>query len=120
MPEKPTVFRRLGLVGGVALAVAPAAWSLTPTHGGKNAQPSVTAKRGGLAFTDLSGKSYGKSDLTAHKASVFLFVSAQCPVSNVYTPRFLRLASDYGKQGVQVFAVYSNVQESLADITRHA
>ncbi len=73
-----------------------------------------------LAFTDTQGRRYDFQAPSAHKASVFLFTSSQCPIANVYTPRFLALAEKYDKQGVQVFAVYSDRQESLADITRHA
>ncbi len=73
-----------------------------------------------LTFKDIQGNVYGAPDLAAHKARVFLFVSSQCPVSNTYSPRFVRLAKDYGRQGVEVFAVYSDRQESRADITRNA
>ncbi|HLJ57792.1 MAG TPA: redoxin family protein [Chthonomonadaceae bacterium] len=73
-----------------------------------------------LAFADIQGRRYDAQLLAANKASVFLFISGQCPISNVYTPRFIALNEKYGKQSVQVFAVYSDRQESLADITRHA
>jgi peroxiredoxin len=73
-----------------------------------------------LAFNDTLGRRYDSQTLAANKATVFLFISSQCPISNVYTPRFISLAERYGKRGVRVFAVYSDRQESLADVTRHA
>jgi len=73
-----------------------------------------------LAFADTQGRRYDSQALSAHKASVFLFISSQCPIANVYTPRFLALAEKYEKRDVQLFAVYSDTQESLADVTRHA
>ena len=33
-----------------------------------------------LNFADITGKSYGQADIAAHKATVFLFLSAQCPL----------------------------------------
>src|SRR6266513_1843858 len=68
--------------------------------------------RKSVSFADIQGKRYDQQSIAAHKATVFLFVSSQCPIANVYTPRFLSLASDYGKKDVAVFAVYSNPQES--------
>ena len=73
-----------------------------------------------LSFADLTGKVYGPREISAHKATVFVFVSAQCPVSNLYTPRANALAARYKSQGVQMFAVYADSQESRAEITRNA
>lgn len=72
-----------------------------------------------ITFNDLHGKTYGRTDISSHKATVFLFVSAQCPISNVYTPRFNALATEYTKQGTQVFAVYADRQESMMEITKN-
>jgi len=108
---------------GLATLTAVAAWGLGPNSGVKSTHKStVIAKKaaGKLTFNDLTGKAYTAQDIAAHKASVFLFVSGQCPVSNVYTPRMNALASAYRTKGVQVFAVYSDRQESASDITRHA
>lgn len=80
----------------------------------------VGSKAAALTFTDVSGKSYTHTDITAHKATVFLFLSAQCPVCNVYAPRLNALAAAYSAQSVAIFGVYSNRQESLNDITRSA
>ena len=94
---------------GVTALAALAAWGATPTNSAKS-----------LAFSDIQGKRYNSQTLTGHKAAVFLFVSSQCPISNVYTPRFISLAETYSKKDVQVFAVYSDRQESLTEITAHA
>jgi hypothetical protein len=112
---------KASLLAGVATAAV-----LVPTgfvqaaDRGDNASKKSVPVSGKLAFTDLNGKTYGLQDLTGHKASVFLFVACQCPVSNVYTSRIVTLADTYGKKGVQVFAVYSSAQESVAEIKQHA
>ncbi len=116
------MFIRLPLMG-LATLTAVAAWGLGPNGGAKSATKSAASAKsaaGKLAFSDLTGKAYSAQDIAAHKASVFLFVSGQCPVSNVYTPRMNALAAAYGAHDVQVFAVYSDRQESALDITRHA
>jgi peroxiredoxin len=108
---------------GLASLTAVAAWGLGPNSGAKSAPKTVVSAKNAvskLTFNDLTGKAYSSQDLAAHKASVFLFVSGQCPVSNVYTPRMNALAATYGARDVQVFAVYSDRQESASDITRHA
>ena len=110
-------------VMGLATLAAAAAWGAGP-NGGANSAPKTTAGAknaiGKLAFSDLTGKNYSAQDIAAHKASVFLFISGQCPVSNVYTPRMNALAAAYSTRDVQVFAIYSDRQESASDITHHA
>jgi alkyl hydroperoxide reductase subunit AhpC len=108
---------------GFATLTAVAAWGMGPNGGAKSVTKSSVNLRkaaGKLAFIDLTGKAYSAQDIAAHKASVFLFVSGQCPVSNIYMPRMNALAAVYGARDVQVFAVYSDRQESALDITRHA
>jgi peroxiredoxin len=98
-------------------------WVVAPgnAHAAGN-RGAKTARLGVLrdaSFADLAGKRYGAQEIAAHKATVFLFVSAQCPISNLYTSRFRGLAADYAAKGVQVFAVYSDRQESRAEVVAH-
>jgi peroxiredoxin len=72
------------------------------------------------AFSDLQGKRYTSSTLATHPATVFLFISSQCPISNVYSPRMNALEAVYGKQGVLVIGVYSDRQESTQAIALSA
>jgi len=117
----------IALSAALALAVAgahtfafagekPTGEANKPANAGAAIKPSTF---NGISFSDIAGKTYTRAAISAHKATVFLFVSAQCPISNVYTPRFNALAADYGKRDVQVFAVYANRQEGLADVTKH-
>ncbi len=73
-----------------------------------------------LHWTDLSGKSYAAADLRADKATVFLFTSTQCPVSNSYIPRINRLVSSFTKRGVQFFLVNSNQEDSMEAVRKYA
>lgn len=62
----------------------------------------------------LTGASAGK------KATVILFVSTECPVSNAYNGRMARLAADYGAKGVAVLGINANSTESVSDAAAHA
>ena len=56
----------------------------------------------------------------AHKATVYVFLSTQCMVSKLYAPRLNSLARDYGKRGVVVIGVFSNIQEGQAEVAAFA
>jgi peroxiredoxin len=56
----------------------------------------------------------------SHKATVYVFLSTQCMVSKVYAPRLNALAQKYGRQGVSMVGVFSNVQEGPAEIAAFA
>ena len=53
------------------------------------------------------------------KATVFLFVSTDCPISNRYAPDVRRLHDTYSKSGVAFWLVYPNPADSTADIRDH-
>jgi len=53
------------------------------------------------------------------KATVLLFVSTDCPISNRYAPDIRKLYEAYGKDGVAFWLVYPNPAESPADIRDH-
>ncbi len=92
--------------------IALCAASLCPAHASRSGRS--------LEFSDIGGRAYDRRSLGASRASIFLFISSQCPIANVYTPRILALQERFQKLGAQLFAVYSDRQESLSDVTRHA
>jgi len=51
------------------------------------------------------------------KASVFLFLMHDCPVTNASAPELARLVEEFGPKGVQFFAVYGT--EAPAEIIVH-
>ena len=55
-----------------------------------------------------------------HKATVYVFLSTQCMVSKVYAPRLNTLARNYGKRGIALIGVFSNVQEGQAEVAAFA
>jgi hypothetical protein len=53
------------------------------------------------------------------KATVVLFVSVDCPVSNRYAPEVIRLHDRFAAEGIVFWIVYPNPAESVATIARH-
>ena len=52
-------------------------------------------------------------------ATVVIFISAVCPVSNAYNDRYQMLSSGYKGRGVQFVFVNSNDNETLAEVKEH-
>jgi thiol-disulfide isomerase/thioredoxin len=70
--------------------------------------------------TDIGGHVYDGRTIAAHRATVFVFLSTQCPVSKVYAPRLNALAREYGARGVQMVGVFSNMQEGQPEVAAFA
>jgi hypothetical protein len=52
-------------------------------------------------------------------ASVLIFVSADCPVSNRYAPEIQRLYGEFAPKGFRFTLVYPNPSDDVAVIARH-
>ena len=75
--------------------------------------PSFTLK-------DAMDKEHSLKDLSHEKkATVVMFISTQCPVSNEYNERIIALHNDYKEQGVQFIGINSNRNESVEEIAEH-
>ena len=73
-----------------------------------------------IRLPDLTGTLIDPLDApTSIKATVVLFVSVDCPVSNRYAPEVIRLHDRFKTQGIAFWIVYPNPAESVATITRH-
>ncbi|HEV2472138.1 MAG TPA: redoxin domain-containing protein, partial [Chthonomonadales bacterium] len=105
------------IVAGVVLPLA--MW----LAGGGNAfsvsAPAVRSGRG-ISFVDLHGNHYNAASLSLNRATIFMFLSAQCPVSNLYGPRIAQIATAFRNKGVQTFSVYSDRQETLREVEKNA
>ncbi len=70
---------------------------------------------------DLDGKAVDPLDLeTNFVATVLIFISDDCPISNRYAPEFRRLEDAYGKRGVNFWLVHADKTETVAAIREHA
>lgn len=68
-----------------------------------------SAGSGPMSLQELRGKS----------ATVLVFLSTECPISNGYLTTVNRLASDYQPKGVNVVGINSNEGCSLRDMANH-
>lgn len=67
-----------------------------------------------------TGKTVALSTLRAgKKATVLVFVSTECPVSNAYNARLAALAHKYGPQNVAMAGINANAGETAAQIADH-
>jgi hypothetical protein len=55
----------------------------------------------------------------ATKATVLLFVSTDCPISNRYAPDIRKLHDTFAKQGVAFWLAYPNPADAVSDIRDH-
>src|SRR5262249_46465437 len=53
------------------------------------------------------------------KATVLLFVSSTCPVSNRYAPDLRRLSDEYAKAGVAFWLIYPDPADTEKDVREH-
>jgi peroxiredoxin len=89
--------------------------------------PAATKVAVGAAIADFglpdatTGKSVALTTLAAgKKATVIMFVSTECPVSNSYNERMNQLATSYKDKGVQFIAINANDGETSSAVASHA
>ena len=67
-----------------------------------------------FTLKDVKDKEHSLKDLSRDKkATVMMFISTECPVSNDYNERIVALHNDYKDQGVQFIGINSNKNESV-------
>lgn len=73
-----------------------------------------------LKFEDEKGAGFSLHDWAGKKAIVVVFLSFDCPVSNSYCQPLADLAKEYGKHGVAVLGLTPNLDETRAQVAKHA
>jgi len=74
------------------------------------------------AFTlpDADGKSHSLAETRSSKATVIMWVSTECPVSNAYNDRMAAIAKEYQAKGFSFIGINSNKAETPAAIAKHS
>lgn len=72
------------------------------------------------SFRDTSGKACYLAETVANGPAVFVFLSTKCPLAKRYTMRLKRLSEQYADQGVRIFGVFSNSDETTAGVQAYA
>jgi peroxiredoxin len=73
-----------------------------------------------FSLKDFNGKVHSLSDYKKSKAIVLMFIATQCPVSNAYNSRMVKLYNEYSKKDIAVIGINSNKQESADEIKDHS
>lgn len=85
------------------------------SDGPKAIQASTTAS----TWLDLSGQPVDPFQRTESKATVFVFISTDCPISNRYAPELRRLRDQFVPQGVSWWLVYHDPELTVEAIHQH-
>lgn len=73
-----------------------------------------------FTLKDSMDKEHSLKELSRDKkATVVMFISTECPVSNAYNERIITLYKDYKDQGIQFIGINSNKNESVEEIAEH-
>jgi hypothetical protein len=105
---------RFGLVSGgvLILAICALTLSLRPLRASGQTSAPVTVK-------DIDGHSFSLFGSDT-RATVLLFVTIDCPITNSYVPEMNRIVAQYRSEKIAFFAVYSDPSLSVSAIRRHA
>jgi hypothetical protein len=79
---------------------------------------SACARHDARQVTDLDGRAVDPFE-GAPRATVLVFVSTQCPISNRYAPELGRLYAELAPRGARFYLVYPVVAESDAAVREH-
>ena len=75
---------------------------------------------GPLRVLDLDGRLVDPlAPAPGVRATVFVFITTDCPIANRYAPEIQRLTAIFAPQGVRFRLVYGNPHEPLASIRSH-
>ena len=75
---------------------------------------------GPLRVLDLDGRLVDPlAPAPGVRATVFVFITTDCPIANRYAPEIQRLTGIFASQGVRFRLVYANPHEPLASIRNH-
>jgi peroxiredoxin len=72
-----------------------------------------------FTLKEVSGKDWSLHQ-QKNKATVFFFLSCECPMSNAYVKPIGELAAKYRDKGVAVIGINANREESVEQIAKHA
>ncbi len=118
MPRKTHTFARTILALAALALAAPAVPARA--EGNEPAPVKLGATVDDFKLPDAAGREHTLSSLRGKAGTVLIFVSTQCPVSNMYNERMQKLAEEYRAKGVNVIGINSNVAETADAVKEHA
>jgi hypothetical protein len=91
---------------------APACTPSMPSTAALSAAPTS-------AVTDLNGRAVDPFAANDKRATVLLFITNDCPISNAYAPEVKRLCDAYMPKRVDFYLVYADPALNAADARKH-
>ncbi len=73
-----------------------------------------------LDLRDSQGRVHPTAEVGSAKATVFAFISPECPISNAYIPELNRIAREYAGRGARMFGVHSDPKVTASAAQAHA
>jgi len=73
-----------------------------------------------FSLTDIQGQRHGPAEWKHCKAVVLFFLGTECPVSNGYSPEYIRLAKMFAPQNIRFYGVHPDPEVSSAIAAKHA
>jgi len=73
-----------------------------------------------FTLADYNGEKHSLSDYKDSKASVIMFISTRCPITNAYNSRMVSLYQDYHSKNITFLGIDANKNENIAEIKKHA
>ena len=119
MLRKPHAFARI-MFALAAVALAASQPAPSRAEGNEPAPVKLGATVEDFRLPDAAGREHTLAYLRGKAGTVLIFVSTQCPVSNMYNERMQKLAEDYRAKGISVVGINSNVKETADVIKSHA
>jgi peroxiredoxin len=114
----PAVMLGIVLVGGLALR---ASSQTTPAPTGAMPTATIGKPAPNFILTGPNGRSVSLDRARqGQKATVLMFISTQCPVSNSYNERMIQVAKDYAGKKVCFLGINANRAESVEEVAKHA
>jgi len=74
-----------------------------------------------FALKNYDGKAYSLDTIKKqNKFTVLMYIATECPVSNAYNERMVKLYDTFTKRGVAFVGINSNKQETIDAISSHS
>jgi hypothetical protein len=71
-------------------------------------------------YRDLDGRAHTPLAQPDKKATVFIFILPDCPISNAYAPEIKRICKDYESKKIAVFLIHADPDVTAEQAKKHA
>ncbi|HEV3122693.1 MAG TPA: redoxin domain-containing protein [Isosphaeraceae bacterium] len=107
---------------GVAIAVALGGWLASEARASDLPIDRGIGRQLGVFKLDdvLTGKPLKLTSFIGKKALVVVFMGTECPVGNLFMPRVVELAKEFGPKGAAFVLINANAHETADEVAAHA